>query len=207
MKKPKVAKKQLLLILLLLTSIQVVPCSMFKITLYEKTMVGNNEDSWRTTSRMWFEQGNENKHGAMYVGYNDLYPQGGMNDAGLAFDGFTVYPKILHPDSAKRKISNPTGFVKELMQNCRSVDEVKDLANKYDRSYFNSGMFLFVDKSGKYLIIEADTLIEGNDEKYVLSNFCPSTTKDLEEVNIDRYQRGRKFLEINKTPVLIFVLL
>ncbi|RFM31806.1 hypothetical protein [Chitinophaga silvisoli] len=34
-------------------------CSMFKITLQGKTMVGNNEDAWRTGSAIWFETGRE----------------------------------------------------------------------------------------------------------------------------------------------------
>ena len=205
MKKPKHAEKLLILFLFLVLSTgHVIPCSMFKITLYGKTMVGNNEDSWRLTSRIWFEKGREGKYGGVYVGYSDLFPQGGMNEAGLAFDGFAVYPKQLKDVSPKRKIDNPTNFIKEIMQNCKSVDEVRDIANKYDRRNFNSAMFLFVEKSGKYLVVESDTLIFGNDEKYVLSNFCPSITNDLTKVKIDRYQRGRTFLENKEDTSLNF---
>lgn len=63
-------------------------------------------------------------------------------------------------------------------------------------------MFVFVDREGKYLIVEADTLIKGNNQKYVLSNFCPSVTKDLSKVEIQRYKKGRKFLE-NKSDTSI----
>jgi hypothetical protein len=30
---------------------------MFKLTMYGKTMVGNNEDYWNPNSRIWFEHG------------------------------------------------------------------------------------------------------------------------------------------------------
>ena len=54
---------------------------MFKITQGGKTLVGNNEDYWNPNTRVWFEQSEGEKMGAMYVGFDDLYPQGGMNEA------------------------------------------------------------------------------------------------------------------------------
>jgi hypothetical protein len=167
---------------------------MFKITLYGKTLVGNNEDSWQLTSRIWFENGTGNGYGAVYTGYSNGFPQGGMNTAGLVFDGFTVYPRKLKDAHDKKKITDPTAFVKQIMQSCGSVEEVQAFAGQYDRSYFNNGMFLFVDKTGNYLVIEADTMIAGADEKYVLANFCPSLTPDPETVTIGRYRRGKAFL-------------
>lgn len=168
-------------------------CSMCKITSGGKTIVGNNEDAWRKDSRIWFEKGGIGKYGAAYIGHNDGFPQGGMNEAGLAFDGFTVYPRTLHPVSGKKSITNPREFVKNILQHCATVDEVKKIAIEYDRSLFNNSMLLFVDKSGRYLVMEVDTLIEGNDSTYILSNFCPSKTKP-EDVEIDRYHRGISYL-------------
>ena len=195
MKKYKLLLKtiSLTILMLLLTGIAN-SCSMFKITLYGKTMVGNNEDAWRLDSKISFEIGNTHTYGVAYVGHNDLFPQGGMNEAGLAFDGFTVYPRKLKPVLGKKKVENPADFIKMILQRCKSTEEVKELINQYDRSVFNSAMLLFVDKTGKYLVVEVDTTIMGNDQKYVLSNFCPSVTQNPDDVQIGRYQRGRRFL-------------
>ncbi|SFM79948.1 hypothetical protein SAMN05428949_0835 [Chitinophaga sp. YR627] len=194
----------LLTIIITLSYFPATSCSMFKITLHGKTMAGNNEDAWKINSKIWFEKGVIGQYGAAYVGHSDLFPQGGINEAGLTFDGFTVYPRPLRSAAGKKKIDDKTAFMKMLLQRCGKVEEVQQLAYQYDRSVFNTGVFLFVDSTGKYLVMEADTLIVGNDEKYVISNFCPSTIKDPAEVKIGRYQRGQQFLSLHSDTTLAF---
>ena len=180
------------------------PCSMFKITLFGKTMVGNNEDAWRRNSRIWFETGKNGHYGAAYVGHNDGLPQGGLNEAGLVYDGFTVYRRTLRPATGKKKIDDVSGFLKSILQQCATVQEVQRFLNRYDRSRFNGSMLLFVDKSGSYLVVEADTTMLGHDEKYVLSNFCPSITPNTKDVKIGRYQKGIAFLQNKEDTSLRF---
>jgi hypothetical protein len=170
------------------------PCSMFKITLYGKTMVGNNEDAWRVDSKIWFEKGKPGAYGAAYVGHEDGFPQGGINEAGLAYDGFKVYQRPPHSKSGLKKIGPFPEFLKTILRQCATVREVKQLVDQYERPSFNGSVLLYVDRSGEYLVVEADTTILGHDEKYVLSNFCPSVTPDLDAVPISRYQRGKAFL-------------
>jgi len=78
-------------------------CTMFKLTLLGKTMVGNNEDYWIPNTRIWFEQGKNGECGAAYVGYDNFFPQGGMNQAGLVFDGFSEDYKAIR-DTVGKKI-------------------------------------------------------------------------------------------------------
>lgn len=169
-------------------------CSMFKITLHGKTMVGNNEDAWRTGSAIWFETGREGGMGVAYVGHGDGMPQGGINEAGLAFDGFTEYPLARKEELNKRPLTSAKDFLKWIMQHCRNIDEVAEYASLYDRRSMNNALYLFVDSTGRYLTMEADTMIIGNDIKYLQSNFCPSVVQDPATVKIARYQRGRAFL-------------
>ncbi len=184
------------LICLLLKDISSFSCSMFKITIYGKTMVGNNEDAWRLDSKIWFEPGTNGKYGSAYVGHNDLFPQGAMNEMGLVYDGFAVYPRQLKPVKGKLPIEDPASFLRMIMQKCKTVEEVHKLVNKYDRSIFNHSMILFIDKTGEYLILEVDTVLTGNNREYVLANFCPSTTNP-NDVKIPRFIRGNKFLKDN----------
>jgi hypothetical protein len=177
---------------------------MFKITLFGKTMVGNNEDAWRVNSRIWFETRKNGRYGAAYVGHDDGFPQGGLNEAGLVYDGFAVYPRALRPAAGKKKMEGAGDFLKSILQQCSTVREVQSFVNQYDRSRSNGGMFLFVDRSGDYLVVEADTTILGHDEKYVLSNFCPSLTPNPADVKIDRYKRGRVFLQDKEDTSLGF---
>lgn len=191
-------------LLLLLVVDYARPCSMFKITIFGKTMVGNNEDAWRVNSRIWFETGKAGHYGAAYVGHDDGFPQGGLNEAGLAYDGFAVYRRTLRPATGKKKMGDFGDLLFLIMQQCATVQEVQHFVNQYDRSRCNGSMMLFVDKSGNYLVVEADTTLLGHDEKYVLANFCPSLTPDLSLVTIARYRRGIKFLQHKEDTSLRF---
>jgi len=168
---------------------------MCKVTINGHTWLGSNEDSWRLGSRIWFEGRRLGKYGSLYVGYGDGFPQGGMNEAGLAFDGLTIIRKSVANDPAKKTIADPTAFMKSIMQNCSTVEEVKAYASQFNRTPFNSGVLLFSDRAGKYLVMEPDTLIIGNDSKYVIANFCPSTVTEAEKLNFGRYQRGEQYLQ------------
>lgn len=180
-------------------SLKSLGCSMCKVTINGRTYLGNNEDSWRRGSRIWFEQGKVGKLGCLYVGYNEL-PQGGMNEAGLAFDGLTTLPKPVKNSLRKKEISNPIDFLKDIMQRCKTVEDVKRFAIQYNRQkFFNNGECLFTDKAGNYLVMEADTLISGNDDKYLIANFCPSITPEEEKLNWNRYKRGALYLNNHAT--------
>ena len=188
-------KNFLLGLIFLLITRTALSCSMFKVTLNGKTMVGNNEDSWRLTSRIWFEKGTDGNYGVAYVGYSDKnFADGAVNEAGLVFDGFSVMKRKMKESGDKKE---NIGFweMNKVMQSCETVDEVHAMLDSFNLNWFNGAMMLFVDKTGKYLVVEGDTMTFGNDPKYVLANFCPSQTPDLNEVKIARYKRGRKFLE------------
>ncbi|HRH39265.1 MAG TPA: hypothetical protein PK760_13025, partial [Flavobacteriales bacterium] len=74
-------------------------CTLFKVTRNGYTMVGNNEDAWSINARIRFENGKPGEYGAMYVCHFNGSPmrsmtdQGGMNEAGLMYDGLSVEPK------------------------------------------------------------------------------------------------------------------
>jgi len=177
-------------------------CSMFKISLYGKTMVGNNEDFWNPNTYMWTEQGKNQEFGAIYFGYENFWPQGGINQAGLVFDGFAEEYLVIRDTLGKPPLKND--FIKEIMKTCASVEQVRKYLKQYNLSGLERGMLFFVDKTGKYLIAEGDSLIIGNREYYVLSNFYPSQTPDVTKVPIVFYQKGRKLLESRRDTSISF---
>jgi hypothetical protein len=131
-----------------------------------------------------------------------------LNEAGLAYDGFAVYGRVLKPVAGKEKLggalADKVGFLTSIMQQCATVEEVQRFVNRYDRSVFNHGMLLFIDKKGDYLVVEVDTTILGHDAKYVLANFCPSLTPDPSTVTMGRYRRGVAFLSGKRDSSLRF---
>lgn len=187
-------------------------CSMYKITKNVKTFVGCNHDTWLTTPQIWFEIGTKNAPygtvftGSRFDGKNGYAPQSGMNEHGLVFSRLTSYhPKIENSImDSKTKITNPTFYLKDILHNCKTIADVKAYIEKYDQSYFMEDVFIYIDKSGDYIVVEPYKIIEGNDPTYVLSNFCPSITSEDDARRLVRYKKGVDFLKDNYEADLEF---
>lgn len=174
---------------------------MYKVTKNGKTMVGCNEDAWRTTSHIWFEVGQNNQYGAAFTGSrwdgeNGYAPQSGMNEHGLVFSRLASYhPKLITSKFNNRiQITNPTRYLKDILHSCKTVEDVKKYIEKYDQRYFIEDVFIYIERSGKYIIVEPYKILSGNDAKYVLSNFCPSITHKSAANKLERYKKGTSFL-------------
>lgn len=183
---------------------------MYKITMGDKTMVGSNYDAYYLNLRIWFEKaGKIGEYGAAYTGgrideHNNYAPQSGLNECGLTFSRLAAAPPentlLAKPD--KKIISNPTLYLKDILHKCKSIDEVQLYINQYDQSFFAEDVFIYIEKSGRYLIVEPDTMTIGNDAKYVLANFCPTRVTDFNSIKQPRYRDGVTFLS-NKMDTTI----
>lgn len=176
-------------------------CSMYKVTVDGKTMVGNNEDAWRTTPHIWFETAKNGNYGCCFVGSREIRKnkyaaQSGMNEHGLTFSRLASYHPKQENSKAKqlKLIENPDLFLMDIMHSCKNIDEVYALLNQYDRSPYLQDVFVYVEPSGDYLVVEPYRLIRGSDPSYVQANFCPSITSESERRNQKRYRDGRDLL-------------
>jgi hypothetical protein len=180
-------------------------CSMYKITVDGKTMVGCNHDAWLTTPKIWFENAKQyNEYGTVFTGSrqvspNRTTPQSGMNTTGLVFSRLSsFYPKQNKRFEDRRKISNEADYLSGILHRCATVKEVKKYIQQFDHSFFLNDVFIYIDSSGDYLIVEPYKLIEGNNPNYVLANFCPSITNDKQARKLERYRNGSDFLKRHK---------
>lgn len=171
-------------------------CSMYKVTAQGKTMVGCNHDTWALTPRIWFEtQG----YGACFTGarFDGSYgfaPQSGMNEFGLAFSRLAAPPMTGQVMPGAKNIVSQTQFLKDILHSCKTVAQAKAYIDQFDHSIFSSDVLIYIDRSGKYLIVEPYSTNIGNDSKYVLANFCPSQIEDFGEIKQQRYVKGVAFL-------------
>ncbi len=204
----KINKAYLILFTILLITLfesKIQACSMYKITVDGKTMIGCNEDAWRTTLKIWFENAkNPNEYGAGFtgsrrVGLDQTAPQSGMNEAGLAFSRLAAYyPAQENPFSNRIKITNEVDYLTDILHKCATIKEVKEYISQYDQSLFFDHVFIYIEGSGKYLIVEPYKLFEGNDPNYVLSNFCPSITDNEQARQLERYRNGEDFIRAHE---------
>lgn len=168
-------------------------CTFFKVTVNGHTMVGNNEDAWSIDPRIWFENGKKGEYGAVYLGQNNSTPQGGMNEAGLMFDGLRSPVKSFAHVAGKPPMRFDD-LARRALRSCATINEAAELISTFDFSQLNGAYLIFVDRSGEYLVVEADTLFTGNDATYAVTNFCLSTCTDFDSIPSERYQRGRALL-------------
>ena len=69
-----------------------------------RVLVGNNEDYNNPRTKIRFIPAEPGSYGRMYVGFDDLWPQGGMNERGLWFDGFATPAVKLPPLAVTRTL-------------------------------------------------------------------------------------------------------
>lgn len=194
----------LLILILTLSQNKIRACSMYKITVDGKTMVGCNHDAWLTTPKVWFENATQSTDygagftGAREVNNNRTAPQSGMNTAGLAFSRLSsYYPEQNNPFTDRLKISDEVNYLTNILHKCATVAEVKKYIEQCDHSFFLDDIFIYIDSLGDYLIVEPYKLIEGNELNYVQANFCPTITNNEQARKMERYRNGEDFLKMH----------
>lgn len=152
-------------------------CSAFLVTGDGRVLFGNNEDYSDPDTRIWFVPGSKDRNGVMYLGFGNGFPQGGMNDAGLAFDGFATKRNPLKAQDGKRVfVGNP---ISEAMETCETVDQVIEFLEGIDLSpLLTQAMLFFADASGDSVIIEGDVFLRKNSDFQVVTNFYQSAHED-----------------------------
>ena len=73
-------------------------CTIFLLTDSKRTWFFNNEDYSNPATRIWFLPGGKEYYGVTYVGFDNDWPQGGFNTAGLAFDWVAGFQEQFSPD-------------------------------------------------------------------------------------------------------------
>ena len=152
------------------------PCTAFLVTGDGQVLMGNNEDFWNPEVRVWFVPGEEGRFGRVYLGFDNLYPQGGMNVKGLAFDGFATASNPLKKQEGKEVFGGR--LLDEVMATCATVEDVIRMLGRYDLSMLERAMLMFSDKSGDSVIVEGDELVRKDGSFQVVTNFYQSRQED-----------------------------
>ena len=169
-------------------------CTLVKMTVKGRTVVGNNEDFSNPDTRIWFEPGTGAQFGAVYVGYNSLMPEGGVNEAGLMFDAFGMPNKPLQDTSGKAPVFE-LDLKKAIMKECSTVGQVKALIGKYNLYFWSHAVWVFVDRAGDYLVVDGDSRTLGNNRYFVQTNFRQSELNEEKAIPCLRYLKAMALLK------------
>lgn len=191
MKKRDALVTILIVLLFFLGTLEINPCTAFLVSRNGKILAGNNED-WRDPkTKMWFVPAENGKYGRVYFGFGNFWPQGGMNDQGLFFDGFATQPFPLKKSADKPSYQG--NLIDKAMSECSTVKEVISLFGKYNLQFLERAMLMFGDATGQSVIIEGDEFVLKNRDYQIVTNFYQSTMKP-EEYTCWRYLKADSML-------------
>ncbi len=143
---------------------------------------GNNEDWSDPNAFMWFEPGAAGEHGAVYFGFGNAWPQGGMNEAGLFFDGAATQPLPLESTIGRKPFRRD--IFELMMKTCSTVDEAVGLLQQYDLQFMERAMIFLGDAGGNSAIYEGDEVVRkpADARHQVVTNFYQSrqTTEEAQ---------------------------
>lgn len=184
------------LILFLMPLATALPCSMISFVDGDGNVwVGNNEDYFDPDTWIWTLPKGKHDYGAVYFGFGNYFAQGGMNEAGLVFDGFAM--ETLEVKNLKgKKSTNPSKLVNEIMHSCATVSEVERILMRYQLDFLENAQLMFVDETGASLIVEGDAILIKSPAEYRLcTNFYQSLISSQEEITCERYLAGYELME------------
>jgi len=167
----------------MLMSNTVSACTFCMATLNGTTFFGSNEDNDKADTNIWFLPAEEGKFGRVYLGYNDGFTQGGMNDKGLCFDGAST-PKSNLKFNPKKKAYRGN-LIAKIMEECATVSEVIKMVDEYQFTVLQKqGQLMFADALGDAVVIGGPgkrgrdiDVIRKKKNYMVLTNFFPSNPK------------------------------
>ena len=188
-------KKFIMLIIILLVLVPgsyLYACTGFCISKGDTVLVGNNEDYNNPNTKVWYVPAEKGKYGRVYFGFDNFFPQGGINEKGLVFDSFASEPYKVKYSLDKPIFSG--SLMDKVVSECATVDEALEMFDKYSMAFLTQGMLFIADEHGNSAIIERDNVIRKKGKYQVCTNFYQSKTKK-EDINCGRYKIATAMLE------------
>src|SRR5664279_1356402 len=122
-------------------------CTIFVLTDANHALFCNSEDWSIFNTRIWFQPAGKGYYGAVYVGFDDGWPQGGLNTEGLAYD-WVMFSK---EPTQKLEHSLPTTrgpACRRMLETCATVKEAIAFFRTHAEPGFGTSKILVADKTG-----------------------------------------------------------
>lgn len=156
-------------------------------------LFGNNEDWKNPNTVITYVPAEDDLYGWIYFGFDDGYPQGGMNEKGLVYDGFATASKPVKNSLDKEFFQD--NLIEYAMRTCATVEEVEHLASKYNLAFLERAMLMFADANGNSIIIEGDEIVKKKGDHHICTNFYQSELKFGDDIPCNRYKIADKILK------------
>ncbi len=166
-------------------------CTILIATDGDRVLVGNNEDWIDPNGRINFVPASPGRYGMIYFSHSGTFPQGGMNDQGLFFDGAAT---ATHPvTSSANKPTFEGDLQYKIMRECATVEEALAVYDRYNLAFMAGHQTLIADATGDAAIIEGDTIVRKKGNYQIATNFRHSQTPS-ENIECGRYKIAEAML-------------
>jgi len=129
-----------------------ISCTIFTASHGDKVFFGNNEDWINPKTYYWVIPSSDENYGVVFFGFDNFWPQGGINDKGLAFDVNALPRSPINPHPELPKVRNP---FYDFLKTCASVDEIIEKVKNYSWESSWKAQLHVADRMGNAVIISA----------------------------------------------------
>ncbi|WP_293916264.1 MULTISPECIES: tetratricopeptide repeat protein [unclassified Sphingobacterium] len=157
--------------ILFLQHIPVLSCTIFIAKDGKQVLVGNNEDySPLKKTYIWVRPSKQQKKGYIFWGFEEKFPEGGINEQGLFYDAAALPQEVeIVKDPAKPDFE---GYILEkILQECGTVEEALKIFARYNLTWQQKAQIMIADRTGDYAIVHANYIIRPGSNNYVLTNY------------------------------------
>jgi len=187
-----------IVLLLMLPAVSSEGCTVFYISRDGRVLGGSNEDWKDPNTKMWFYPAGDDHHGWIKFGFAGGFPQAGMNDSGIFWDG-TAGPYQDMPFSLENKEKLSMPLMQKVMEECGSIHEAICIFDGYYCDDQYRGQYLVGGPDNTSVIIDGDYLHQNDCSCQVLTNFHRSNP-ELGGYPCWRYQKASEMLDSCSSP-------
>jgi hypothetical protein len=126
-------------------------CTIFSISHGDKVYFGNNEDWSNPETYIWFKPSTSQQYGGVYLGFDDFFPQGGMNEKGLCYDGNALASGVLNAHPELPTLSKWVGI--HIIETCVNISETIKTALSYNWGVSMKYQIHYADATGDAVVV------------------------------------------------------
>ncbi len=162
-----------ILLLLIVNTTILLSCTIFYAARNNKILSGNNEDWSDPYTYMTFYPPEVEKLGWVKFGFLNGFPQGGMNESGLFWDGASA-PYLAMPYSEENKENYDGALMQKVIEECSTTLEAYAVFEEYYCDDLYNAQYLIGDSTGTSIVVEGDEILLGNEDHQIITNFYQS---------------------------------
>ena len=126
-------------------------CTIFTVSDDDTVFFGNNEDYSNPNTYYWVDTPEDGKYSGIYFGFDNFWPQGGINEKGLAFDINSLRETPLNPHPEHPYFNDYEGY--SILRNCATVEEVIEHVQQFNWGSAMGGQVHVADANGEAVVI------------------------------------------------------